>query len=312
MGTISMFDVLIDAPKVTDHEKYNEFLEKLRALEHRLDEHAGVTGTMSMIDVVDFAMSTEKDRAQTLESVTARMLEQFSPVQRLVSLQAMQPAVIGAFWNSQRNVVRIIVQTSQTRGARAKRDLIESVEAEARKSFPKARAAGVEILLAYSVQSLLNDQWTMFAISVAAIVIMMWLAFRDWRLGVIALVPNAAPILIVVGVMGWAGMKVNMATAMLASVSMGMTVDFSIHYLYRYRLERRAGKPVRQALRDAHGSVGLSMVLANIALIAGFATLTLSAFVPTVHFGMLVSVAMVGGLVGNLTTLPILLRYFGR
>jgi predicted RND superfamily exporter protein len=137
---------------------------------------------------------------------------------------------------------------------------------------------------------------------------MLMLAFRDWRLGLIALIPNATPILIVVGVMGWAGLKVNVATAMLASVSMGLAVDFSIHYLYRFQHELRSGKSFHDAVRDAHGSVGLAMVLANIALIAGFSTLVISAFIPTVHFGLLVSVAMLGGLVGNLISLPILLR----
>ena len=99
---------------------------------------------------------------------------------------------------------------------------------------------------------------------------------------------------------------------MLASVSMGLAVDFSIHYLYRFQHELRAGKSFSDAIRDAHGSVGLAMVLANIALVAGFSTLVISAFMPTVHFGLLVSVAMLGGLAGNLTALPLLLRVVHR
>jgi predicted RND superfamily exporter protein len=312
MGTIATFDVLVDAPPPGEPQKFNQFLDDLRALQKDLAAVPNVTGTMSITNLLDFAMSTEKDRAGTMELVTANLLERAGPVQRLVALQALQPALVSAFWNRDHNVVRIVVQTAQTRGAKPKRDLIESVESAARKRFPSARTAGVEILLTYSVQSLLSDQWTTFGLSVSAIVIMMWIAFRDWRLGLIALVPNAMPILIVVGVMGWAGLKVNMATAMLSSVSMGMTVDFSIHYLYRYRQERTAGKSLGEALVAAHSSVGLAMVLADVALIAGFSTLTLSAFVPTVHFGILVSIAMLGGLIGNLTTLPLLLRFVGR
>jgi predicted RND superfamily exporter protein len=200
------------------------------------------------------------------------------------------------------------VQTGKVRGTKAKLQLVERIERRAREQFPDARAAGVAILLAYLVKSLLADQWITFGLAVAAIVLMLMLAFRDWRLGLIALIPNATPILIVVGVMGWAGLKVNVATAMLASVSMGLAVDFSIHYLYRFQHELRSGKSFHDAVRDAHGSVGLAMVLANIALIAGFSTLVISAFIPTVHFGLLVSVAMLGGLVGNLISLPILLR----
>lgn len=312
LGTISMYDVLIDAPPPTKQEEFNEFLGKLRKLQREIDEFPDVTGTMAVVDILDFAMSTKKDRAAPMESMAAGVLERLNPAQRVLSVQALQPSVVGTFWNSEYNVARIIVQTGQIRGAKPKRDLIEAIESLAQQRFPGARMAGVEILLTYSVQSLLADQWITFGLAVAAILVMMTIAFRDWRLGLLAMVPNAAPILIVVGVMGWAGLKVNMATAMLASVSMGLTVDFSIHYLYRYRRERAAGKPVGTALRDAHGSVGLAMVLANIALIAGFSTLTLSNFVPTVHFGILVSVAMLGGLLGNLTTLPLLLRLIDR
>jgi predicted RND superfamily exporter protein len=308
MGTISMLDVLIDAPPPNETEKFAKFLEDVRGLQRDLSEQPAVTGTMSVADLLDFVTSTRKDRAELMELASATLFEQLGPTQRAELLRVIQPEVVAGFWNKDRGAARIIVQTGQTRGAKAKRDVIESIEALARERFPSARTAGVEILLTYSVQSLLTDQWKTFAIAVAAIFVMMTIAFRDWRLGLIAMVPNAAPILIVVGVMGWAGLKVNMATAMLASVSMGLTVDFSIHYLYRYRHELRAGKSVSQALHDAHGSVGLAMVLANIALIAGFSTLTISAFIPTVHFGILVSVAMLGGLLGNLTTMPLLLR----
>lgn len=312
MGSISMFDVLIDAPKITQHQAFNEFLENLRALQLELAEQPHVTGTMSVVDLLDFVTSTEKDRAGAMESMQAAVLERMNPAQRLVAIEALQAGLVSGLWSRDHNVVRIMVQTEQTRGARAKQDVIEAIEALAQQRFPRARIAGIEILLTYSVQSLLTDQWKMFTLAIVAIVVMMTIAFRDWRLALVALVPNAAPILIVVGVMGWAGLKINMATAMLASVSMGLTVDFSIHYLYRYRRERTAGKSISKALRDAHGSVGLAMVLANIALVAGFSTLTLSSFVPTMHFGILVSVAMLGGLLGNLTTLPLLLRFLGR
>jgi predicted RND superfamily exporter protein len=312
MGTMMIINVLVDAPPAGQEKEFNAFLEDVRALQHDLETLPQVTGTVSIGNVLDFVMSTRPDRAQALESVAAKLLATLTPVERLEGLQAIQPGLVGGFWNRDKNQIRITVQARPVRGAEAKHAFFESIESLARKRFPTARAAGVDILLTYMVESLLSDQWITFAISIAAIVVMMTVAFRDWRLGLMALVPNAAPILFVLGVMGWANLKVNMATAMLASVSMGMTVDFSIHYLYRFRLERRKGKSIEQALRDAHGSVGLAMVLANVALMSGFLTLTISAFVPTVHFGILVSVAMLGGLVGNLTALPLALRLLAR
>ena len=307
-----IINVLVDAPPASEEQKFNAFLEEVRALQHDLEALPQVTGTVSIGTVLDFVMSTRPDRAAALESVAAKLLATLTPVQRLEGLQAIQPGLVGGFWNRDENVIRITVQAQPVRGSQAKHAFFESIDRLARKRFPTARTAGVDILLTYMVDSLLSDQWITFGISIVAIVVMMTVAFRDWRLGLMALVPNAAPILFVLGVMGWANLKVNMATAMLASVSLGLTVDFSIHYLYRFRLERRRGKSVEQALRDAHGSVGLAMVLANFALMSGFLTLTISAFVPTVHFGILVSVAMLGGLQGNLTALPLALRVLER
>jgi predicted RND superfamily exporter protein len=312
MGTISMLDVLVDAPEPSQHEEFAKFLADLKAMQKDLAKQPSVTGTLSAADILEFVMSTRSERVGAMESVTASILKRANPAQRLVALQAIEPGIVSGLWNQEHNAVRVIVQIAQTRGSAAKLELYESIESIAGKRFPAARAAGVEILLTYSVQSLQTDQWSTFALSVAANILMMWAAFRDWRLALISLVPNAVPILMVVGVMGLAGLKMNMATAMLASVSMGMSIDFSIHYLYRYRRERQAGKPVSSALRDAQGSVGLAMVLSNVALIAGFLTLILSAFVPTMHFGVLISIAMLGGLLGNLTTLPLLLLYIDR
>jgi predicted RND superfamily exporter protein len=312
MGTISMLDVLVDAPKPSQHQEFAKFLADLQAMQDELSKQQGITGTLSIANILDFVMSTRPERAGGLESVTAGILNRANPAQRLVALQAIEPGIVAGLWNSKQNVVRVIVQVSQARGSAAKLQLYDAIEDIAHKRFPAARAAGVEILLTYSVQSLQTDQWSTFALSVFVNFVMMWVAFRDWRLAVISFVPSAAPILMVVGVMGWAGLKMNIATAMLASVSMGMTIDFSIHYLYRYRRERAAGKSVSLALRDAHGTVGLAMVLSNIALMAGFSTMILSAFVPTMQFGILISVAMLGGLLGNLTTLPLLLLYIDR
>lgn len=308
MGTIEALDVLIDVPPLLHGKDVDKFLERVQLLQRELTEEEGVTNTLSVVNVLDFMTGTRLERADIATRLAAFSLEKMTEAQRLEFLRTIQPDLVAGFWNQERGVMRIIVQTGKVRGTKAKLQLVERIERRAREQFPDARAAGVAILLAYLVKSLLADQWITFGLAVAAIVLMLMLAFRDWRLGLIALIPNATPILIVVGVMGWAGLKVNVATAMLASVSMGLAVDFSIHYLYRFQHELRSGKSFHDAVRDAHGSVGLAMVLANIALIAGFSTLVISAFIPTVHFGLLVSVAMLGGLVGNLISLPILLR----
>jgi predicted RND superfamily exporter protein len=137
--------------------------------------------------------------------------------------------------------------------------------------------------------------------------LMGWTAFRSVRLSGIALVPKLLPVMGVVGTMGWIGLPVNIATAMLASVAMGMSIGTSILYIYRFERERRGGVEFTQALMQTHCSTGLALIIANVAMVLGFMVLMLSRFIPLVHFGMLTALALFGGLVGNLVLLPLLL-----
>jgi predicted RND superfamily exporter protein len=125
----------------------------------------------------------------------------------------------------------------------------------------------------------------------------------------ISLLPNVLPILLVCGFVGWMNIPVNIGVAMVASVSLGLTIDAGILYLTDYLRVRKIGESHERAIHETHGGAALAMVLASIALISGFAVLTLSEFIPLAFFGEMVSMAMIGGLLGNLVLLPVMLRW---
>jgi predicted RND superfamily exporter protein len=93
---------------------------------------------------------------------------------------------------------------------------------------------------------------------------------------------------------------------------MGLSIDSSIHYILSFQTERAQGKSVHHALAAVHHSVGRALIFATLALIAGFTVLCFSEFVPTIYFGSLVSLTMLGGLAGNLVVLPLLLKLVTR
>lgn len=175
-------------------------------------------------------------------------------------------------------------------------------------STPKT--TGLFVLLAFLIESLMDDQWTSFFLSTVGITSMMWYAFRSLPIGLMSLAPNLFPNVLVIGLMGWIGLPINIATAMIACVSMGLTVDSSIIYIDGYRRERARGLRVHEALRETHKQVGRALVYTNAALMAGFSVLSLSHFIPLVYFGLLVSLAMLGGLIGNLVFLPLLIGWW--
>jgi predicted RND superfamily exporter protein len=103
-----------------------------------------------------------------------------------------------------------------------------------------------------------------------------------------------------------------MGAAMIAAVSMGLSVDSSIHYLMDFSRLRKAGHTLEQALHDTHQIVGRAAFFSTLALIIGFGALASSEFVPTIYFGVLIALAMIGGLLGNLVMLPLLLTLTAR
>ena len=235
---------------------------------------------------------------------------------RLRVLDQSQPEYVTSLYNAEAGRMRVVLRALEREQAGQKRELIERVEEITREEFPDVpagqrpvEATGLYVLLTFLIESLLRDQVVSFVLAAIGITVMMALAFRNPWIGLVGLVPNLFPIVLVIGAMGWMGLPVNIATAMIASVSLGLTVDSSIHYISGFRRARAAGDDVATALERTHAGVGRAVVLANLALVVGFSVLTLSHFIPLVYFGILVSVAMLGGLAGNLVLLPVLLAW---
>lgn len=172
-------------------------------------------------------------------------------------------------------------------------------------------ASGMFVLLAELILSLLDDQLKSFIVACVGILLCITVAFRSLRLGIISLFPNVFPVAVVMGTLGWIGSPVNIGTAMITSVSMGLTVDSTIHYITAFERARRH-TTVANALQIAHSGAGRAVVFAHLALVAGFLVLTASRFVPLVYFGALLSLSMIGGLFGDLVLLPLLLRWTTR
>jgi uncharacterized protein len=315
LGGAGVWDVLIPAPDVLDEA----YLRKVRNLETELrgiriepqqfgEAAATLTKVISLVDVLD---------ASRREPSLAAMSSEF----QVQGMAAVMPAFMGALQGKDeqgRRWLRIMLRARERQPAQQKRRLIDEVTRVAQSSFPPphgdntqpaAEVTGVFVLLTGLIESMLRDQWSSFGIATAGVAVMLLIAFRSIRWTLIALVPNALPIVMVMGLLGWLGLKINMGAAMIAAVSMGLSVDSSIHYLVSYRRERLAGKSVSAALHLVQQSVGRGAVLSTLALIVGFMVLCTSEFVPTIYFGSLVSLAMFGGLVGNLIILPLLLHW---
>ncbi|HQX49188.1 MAG TPA: MMPL family transporter [Planctomycetaceae bacterium] len=318
LGPAGSWDVAFDVPDPIT----NEFLNNTRKLTDRLNQLSdeGIElDVLSLNDAIDIPPRFG------------------SPVKRLNTLMARQEDLVASFYNPDRRRMRIVLRSVEQQSTQLKLDQIENVRNVVADHFEKlhaidaerasvalddrdsvevqttetpptysATASGLFVLTAHMIDSLLSDQMKSFMWASIGTVICMWIAFRSLRIGLISLVPNVFPIALVTGSLGLLNVPVNIGTAMIAAVAMGFTC--SVHYIAVF--EKSLPKDgLTKALQTAQSGVGKAVVLAHIALVAGFMVLTFSEFIPLVYFGALLSLSMIGGLISDLVLLPLLLRW---
>lgn len=314
-GGAGVWDVMLPAPPLLTQDYLNR-VDKLQQELRRLQSNDGSKRALSkVISLADALLATGRHP----------VLGRFPVEARAQGMAAALPVFTAAMRTSEpdaqgRYYLRVMLRAYERQPAASKRQLIADVRTIVARHFgsgdapdaARGEVTGIFILLTYLISSLLSDQWLCFAVATVGILVMLSAALGGLRLGLLAMIPNIAPILGVLGVMGWSGERMNMGAAMTAAVSMGISIDATIHYLFDYRRARLAAADCRSALARAHHTVGRAVVLSTLALILGFAALTVSRFVPTASFGFLVSFAMLGALLGNLLVLPALLLTFDQ
>lgn len=318
LGGAGVCDIMFSAPKPLTWKYLETVRELTNAIDAELQTNFGSSGRSEIAKTLSLgnAVATLTD----IDNKPSILRESVSRMTLVAMNQAMPEffsALYGKHPDSDQHYLRIMLRVPEQQSSQEKQQLIERLESISRNHFKDAQVTGYFVLLSSLIDSVLQDQWRTFTIAVIGIGLLMWIAFRDLRLAFIALVPNLLPILFVLGMMGWLrilffpGLRINIGAAMIAAVSMGLSIDSSIHYIIGFQRARNE-LAFTDSLIRVQRNVGRAMVLSTISLIVGFTVLATSQFLPTVYFGALVSLAMLGGLLGNLVILPTLMSIFCR
>ena len=328
LGGAGVWDVVLPAPKVLTQA----YLDQINAIEERLRqiELADATTTqnkfsppLQLTKVFSFADADQASRSSPLLkslSIEARLLGIKQVMGNFIETLLARPT-------TEKRFLRIMLRSREQSEAAQKEMLIAKVREivdQATQSegwlilFPnnsapeRAFVSGYYVLLSELVSSVVADQWRCFAVATLGIGVAMSIALRSTWLAMLTILPNALPSFLILGVMGWLEIRVNLGAAMIAAVSMGLSVDSSLHYLIRFQQERKMGRSFDEALRAAQSDIGTAILLSTLALVLGFGSLASSNFLPTVVFGVTASISMVGGLLCNLSVLPALLKIAAR
>jgi uncharacterized protein len=211
---------------------------------------------------------------------------------------------------------RVLVRFRETSPTLRRSRILEGLRAHLRTdpalAGVEARPTGVFLLYANMLDALLASQRDTFLLVILVVYAMLVALFRGPLLALVVLVPQALPALVCLGVMGFAGVPLDLITVMVAAVAMGVGIDAAIQYTVRYRIELAAtGGDRRAAVTRSHATIGRAIWVATSIMVAGFLVLALSDFVPTVSFGLFNALAMLMGQVAALTVVPALFLLTG-
>ena len=219
--------------------------------------------------------------------------------------------VLSPFVNIKANEAHFSVRTidSDPRLRRAKflKDLQSGLNSLLAGEQASAQISGIMVLYNNMLQSLMSSQIDTLGITVLVLFVLFVIIFRSFSYALIAIVVNLIPLCACFGIMGVAGIPLDIMSITIAAISIGIGVDDVIHYIYRYKREFARSGDETAAIRASHASIGYAMYYTSFAIILGFSVMMMSNFWPTIYFGLLICLVMSLLLLGALIILPSLI-----
>ena len=312
LGSIYSYDLIVELPN-DDEAKEPHNLQQLDILQHKVDGYDLTKRTTSILDIL-------KDLNQTLnngDTAFYRIPDTEEEVAQMILLYENAGGTESEYWvDYDYRRLRLMIEISDFNSAQVERELAR-IQADAEQLFPKAKITVVGNIPQYvtMMQYLVRGQMLSFVLSILIIGVILMIAFQSIRVGLIGLVPNMMPAVFVGGYMGWAGIPLDMMTATLLPMMLGMAVDDTIHFINHSKLEFDRTRNYQTAIRRTFRVVGVAIVITSIITSAVFASFCSSACTMCLNFGLMAIIGILSALAADLLVTPILVnkcKVFGK
>jgi predicted RND superfamily exporter protein len=282
-------------------------LHAIERLQTEAEKIPGVSRTHSLADVIRVLnRATEED-----DPAQERIPDTQPAVAELIFLAPKQD--ISRYTNANQSRANVVVRTGAV-GTKEVRRVDEALRGAVQAAgFPPgigAEVTGNPILLAHSADGIASGQPQSVAIATLTCLIIATIGIRSLKIGLVAMTPNVIPVMLFFGMLGAGLAPLSLPTSLIGCVALGITVDDTVHYLARYRDERKAGRDPETANRICQRMVGRANVVTSFTLIAGFLVIALSSFATLREFGLLSAATMGMCLAGDVFLLPAILHRF--
>ena len=223
----------------------------------------------------------------------------------------IKQVLISPYISSDGTQARILARIKDSDHTLIRNALLEKIETDLNEGFVKegerVRLTGISVLYNNVLQSLFRSQILTLGTVFIAILIMLIILFRSFKLALIGTLPNIFTALFILGCMGVFGIPLDIMTITIAAITIGIGVDYAIHYIHRYKKEYSETGDIYKAIHTSQTTVGKALYFTSITITLGFVVLVLSNFVPSIYFGLLTSVAMLVSLFATFSIIPLLL-----
>ncbi|MDB9831749.1 MMPL family transporter [Candidatus Pelagibacter sp.] len=294
-------------------EKYwftKDKVDKIKAVHNYLDGLTPVGKVLSFSSIIEVA--TQLNNNETLGTLEMGVLYSKIP-------ESIKKEIIDPYISIKDNEARISLRIIDSQEGLRRNDLIKKINYDLRNKLKlnedEFKLAGVLILFNNLLQSLFKSQILTLGLVMVGIFSMFLVLFRNIKLSLIGVVPNFIAAFFILGIIGLLKIPLDMMTITIAAITIGIAVDNSIHYIYRFKEEFLKHKDYNITLKICHSTVGVAILNTSITIVFGFSILVLSKFIPTIYFGVFTGIAMLLAMVSVLTLLPSLIlitKPFGK
>ena len=296
-------DLLGDSEESSESNWFTtEKINKIKYVHDYLNKNEYIGKVLSLASSIRVAEIVNDDKE--LNSVEMSLLYKQLP-------EEVKDIAVNPYLSIKDNEARINVRILDSNQNLRRADLIEQIRTDLNDdAYLKSEVITITgILLLYNnmLQSLFDSQIKSLGFVMLIIASMFLILFRSFKLMVIGIIPNLLSALLVLGIMGIINLPLDMMTITIAAITVGIAVDNSIHYIYRFKEEFQSAQNYEDTVKICHSSIGRAIFFTGITVIFGFSILILSNFIPTIIFGTLTGFAMLVALVLVLTLLPRLL-----
>jgi len=285
-------------------------VDKIKEVHDYLDSLKAVGKVLSFSSIIEVA--TQLNNNKPLGTLEMGVL--YSKIPERIKRDIIDPYI-----SVKDNEARISLRIIDSQDGLRRNDLINQInydlENKLKLNKDEFKLAGVLILFNNLLQSLFKSQILTLGLVMIGIFAMFMVLFRNIKLSLIGVVPNFIAAFFILGIIGLLGIPLDMMTITIAAITIGIAVDNSIHYIYRFKDEFLKTRDYNKTLKTCHSTVGVAILNTSITIVFGFSILIFSKFIPTIYFGVFTGIAMLLAMISVLTLLPSLIllsKPFGK